>query len=118
MSHVTTLLLHLPLFVTAAVPVAILATAHVPSVVGRWGADVGPATVILSLHGDGTGSLGLISLTYAVAGNTLSVRGAAGGNDYAFALEGDTLTLSGGDLPLPVTFRRTSPANVPGAGLR
>jgi len=112
MSHVSTLLLHLPLLVAGVIPVAILATAHAPGVVGRWGADVGPGTVILSLHRDGTGSLGLISLTYAVAGNTLSVRGAAGGSDYTFALDGDTLTLSGGDLPLPVTFRRASPAIV------
>ena len=60
----------------------------------------------MELRRDGTLVLGGLASTFKVVGNTLETTIAGVKKTYTFRLAGDTLTLSGGGLPQPITFTR------------
>src|SRR5690349_14232546 len=82
-----------------------LATQAAANLVGTWQAQEGPVAIVLTLAPGGTGTLDQAPIKYRVQGNTLAVDEGGTLNNYTFALKGNTLTLSGGDLTQPLTFQ-------------
>ena len=96
----------------AAVPGA--AHAQQPAILGTWKFDLkqgdkkpGPRTVIV--RADSSASYGAETVRWRVIGDSLAL--ALGGEwvSYRLKLGGKRLTLSGGDLPEPVTFELVGP---------
>lgn len=74
---------------------------------GAWQFSEGGITLTLKLNPDQTGSLNGDSFKYTVSGNRLLVQDNAGdAAAYTFTLNGDLLTVSGGNLPRALTFMR------------
>src|SRR5688572_6436509 len=101
MSHaIRVCALLLGLAVTAATAFA------APNLQGTWQAKDGPVVMVLTLDGNGSGTLEGAPFRYTVKGSTLVVDEGGEVNNYAFSLKGNALTLSGGDLDRPMTFQR------------
>jgi hypothetical protein len=88
------------------------------SLLGTWQAKEGPITIVLTLNADGTGKLDEASIKYTVKGAALVVEEAGVVNKYAFQLEGNRMTLSGGDLEKPMLFERQGSAPLSGLAAR
>lgn len=82
-----------------ASPTAFVMPQSPPNLIGTWHVQEAGLTVVLVFNADGTGKLDNTRITYTMRGNTLRVEEAGGTvNQYTFALQGNRLTLSGGDL--------------------
>lgn len=62
--------------------------------------------MILMLNANGTGEFDGEQISYSTQANTLTITQQGMSNNYTFALQGNSLTLSGGDLDAPITFTR------------
>lgn len=77
------------------------------SLTGTWQFSSSEGTLTLKLNGDGTGSLNNDRFRYLTRGNRLAVEDEAGQTSvYVFNVQGDMLTVSGGNLPGAITFKR------------
>ncbi|MCA1641711.1 MAG: hypothetical protein LC785_07135 [Acidobacteria bacterium] len=94
------------------------ARAQQPSLVGEWRTQQGPITIVLLLKADGTGTFDDEKISYAARGDKLIVEEGGSRNAYTFRLEGDTLTLTGGDIEGAMTFVRQGAAAGIGARAR
>jgi hypothetical protein len=72
----------------------------------------------LILNADGTGKIDDESMKYVVKDNVLSVDEKGSINRYAYQLNGNRMTLSGGDLDKPMVFERQAPPAPSGLGAR
>jgi hypothetical protein len=81
-----------------------------PEVVGEWRATAFSMEVVLRIDADGTSSL-LDMVGQCTARNgQLSFKSTAGGSiQYQYAVRGEVLSLSGGDLDRSFDFRRVGP---------
>jgi hypothetical protein len=95
--------------------VAIPAVAQAPSVLGTWEASLkdakrkdAPRTVIV--RADSSASYGTETVRWRITGPK-TILLALGGEwvSYDFKIDGDKLTLSGGDLEKPITLTRQGP---------
>lgn len=77
---------------------------------GTWTATVNGQQVRLVLNPDGSGEFQSSGLNYTAAGNQLTVSIQGGTFSYNYQLSGNTLVLSGGDLPGPLSFTRAGGA--------
>src|SRR5690348_8844327 len=106
--------IHKPLIVTLACALCLLvrparAGADAPNVSGVWEyKDPGAAanSITITLNADGTGKLDQEAIRYSIDGNTLNVVTGGDTVSYTFKIEGDTMTISGGDLERPTAFVR------------
>jgi len=73
---------------------------------GTWRYSAGGVTLTLKLNPDQTGSLNGDNFRYTVSGNRLVAENGEGASVYTFSLNGDELTVSGENLPRPLTFMR------------
>ncbi len=119
----TVRVLSMILFALGAVAAPAAAQRAAPGVIGTWTFDLrqggkpeGPRTVIV--REDSSASYGEETVRWRIQGDSLWL--AVGGEwmVYGFRVRGKRLTLSGGDLPDPITFDKTGPptprpANVP-----
>lgn len=102
------------LIVTLLFPAAALAQndGRPPSLglTGTWQASTpdGPQSVIV--REDSTASFGEETVPWRVSADTIFIQFGEEWVGYTFALEADTLTLSGGDLEEPIELHRVGPA--------
>jgi len=80
---------------------------HLGNITGNWVNDSLNLRLILTPHG--TGEFRGDAVQYVKHADKLHISKSAVTTVYTFALVGDILTLSGGDLDNAVTFRRTAP---------
>src|SRR3974377_525428 len=85
---------------------------------GTWEAREGALTITLSLGAGGAGKLDGASIKYTVKDNILLVDDSGVINKYSYELNGNVLTLSGGDLQKPMVFQRQGSASATGLGGR
>ena len=94
--------------------------ADAPNLVGAWEfkdpASGESSTVVF--NADGTGALNSDAVRYAVVGDRIRIVVAGETIEYGFKLDGDALTVSGGDLDRPETYRRKGAAPKRGLGAR
>ena len=83
---------------------------------GIWSNNEMGFQMILMLNPDGTGEFDGEAIRYVVKGTNITITGESGPNTYAFKLESNSLTVSGGDLDKPMTFTRNGATNTPGVG--
>ncbi len=96
----------------ALLPVALVAQQETPDLTGVWQADTpeGPQTIVV--RDDSTVSFGEETVRVRVEADTILVQFGEEWVGYNYELNGDSLTLSGGDLLDPVTLsRRVGPAS-------
>ena len=90
------------LFLIALISTSV--SAQQPPLVGSWqNPDVG---LKVTFNADGTGVLDGAPIKYTVRGAQLVVDEAGTINTYAFKMEGNVLTVSGGNLDMPLRFIR------------
>jgi hypothetical protein len=85
-------------------------------ITGSWTANTQGETMSLILNADGTGVLDGERLRYKAQDGTLSVTitGESTTNNYNYSLNGNSLTVSGGDLDEPINFKRVGkPSQAP-----
>ena len=92
-----------------------------PSIAGTWehkGAN--GETITFTLNPDGSAKIDDEAAKYTVAGNTISVVIDGETIRYTFKVEGDSMTVSGGDLDKPTAFTRKGapPAHKRGLGAK
>jgi hypothetical protein len=81
-------------------------SAQQPSLVGSWQSpDVG---LKVTFNADGTGVLDGAPIKYSVRGTQLIVDEAGTTNIYSFKMDGNLLSVSGGNLDMPLKFVRDS----------
>jgi hypothetical protein len=85
---------------------------------GTWQANEGVTTITLTLNAGGTGKLDGAGIKYTVKDNVLIVDEGGVVNRYAYQLNGNVLTLSGGDLQKPMVFERQGASSSSGLGAR
>jgi hypothetical protein len=89
-----------------------------PGVAGTWEhKGVAGETITFILNPDGSAKIDDDAAKYTVAGNTISVVIDGETIRYTFKLEGDAMTVSGGDLDKPTTFTRKGTPPAPKRGL-
>ncbi len=83
-----------------------LAAQDAPDIAGSWQADTpdGPQTVVV--RSDSTASFGEETVRWRIAADTIFIQFGDEWVGYNFVLEGNSLTLSGGDLMDPITLKR------------
>ncbi len=95
------------------------ARAEDPPLAGTWEHADGPNTITVILNADGTGKMDAEAVRWSATGNTLSMTVAGEVIKYTVKLEGDSLTVSGGDLDKPTLFKRkAAPVIKRGLGAR
>ena len=101
--------LMLTIVLLSAVPAVILAQSASPAIAGTWEAETpdGPQTIVV--HPDSTASFGEEIVRWRIVSDTIYIEIGDEWLGYNFEIEGDRLTLSGGDLLDPVTLRRVGP---------
>lgn len=77
-----------------------------PAVTGTWNAQVEGRNVELQLRGDGTGSYDGAALTWQMMAGMLLVESGGEVASYAVSVQGERMTVSGGDFSGPVNFQR------------
>jgi len=82
-------------------------------ITGSWQADTpdGPQTVVV--RSDSTASFGEETVRWRITADTIFIQFGDEWVGYNFLLEGNSLTLSGGDLMDPITLKRVQ-ASFPG----
>src|SRR4051794_34262567 len=99
----------LGLSITLVVVAAPALAADAPSVAGVWeykDPAVAANSITFTLNADGTGKVDDDAVTYTVAGNTIKIVTGGETVAYTFKIEGDTMTVAGGDLDKPTPFTR------------
>jgi hypothetical protein len=88
--------------------------AQASDITGTWQADTpdGPQTVVV--RADSSASFGEETVRWRVSADTVYIQFGDEWVGYNFELDGDLLTLSGGDLEEPITLRRVG---TPSTGL-
>lgn len=83
---------------------------------GTWHNNSFGYQMTLILNADGSGEFDGEAITYATQGNKFTMTVVAEGetNVYTYVLEGNSLTVSGGDLDAPIAFTRSG-SNTPAA---
>jgi hypothetical protein len=113
------LLIQLPATILVAwCGLAPLSAQPASNLAGTWHAREAGFTRVLVLNADGTGTFDDEPIRYSVKGTTLSVNDSGEISDYSFALNGNSLRLSGGDLDAPMVFERQGAAPATGLGAR
>lgn len=87
---------------------------------GNWISNDFGYQMSLLLNPDGTGELDDEAIRFTVQNNTLAITQDGEKTTYSFLLSGNSLTVSGGDLEQPITFKRSggtpgSIAEMPGS---
>jgi hypothetical protein len=92
-----------------AVPLAAAAQANSPGIAGTWEAETpdGPQTIVV--RPDSTATFGEETVRWRIAADTIYIEIGDEWLAYNYAVNGNSLTLSGGDLLDPVTLRRVGP---------
>ncbi len=88
------------------------------NLVGTWRSGGSGAPITITFNDDGTGELGGVSISYAVRGNNIVVTDAGVVHTYTFRMNGNTMTVSEGDLDQPLILERQGPAATGGIGAR
>jgi hypothetical protein len=85
--------------------------AQASDITGTWQADTpdGPQTVVV--RADSSASFGEETVRWRVSADTVYIQFGDEWVGYNFELDGDLLTLSGGDLEEPITLRRVGPSS-------
>jgi hypothetical protein len=74
---------------------------------GRWSNSEFGHEMVLQLNQDGSGELEAEPIKFVLqTGNKLVITQEGERNTYSYVLSGDALTVSGGDLDQPITFKR------------
>ncbi|HEX6591016.1 MAG TPA: hypothetical protein VF050_03370 [Moraxellaceae bacterium] len=81
------------------------------SLTGAWKGELMGQPLSLTLGANGQGMLDDAPIRYQVMGNTLVIDDDGEVNAYQFRQQGDTLVVTGADLPGPVTLRRGAAAS-------
>jgi hypothetical protein len=92
-----------------------------PSVAGVWeykDPAVAANSITFTLNADGTGKVDDDAVTYTVAGNTIKIVTGGETVAYTFKIEGDTMTVAGGDLDKPTPFTRKNATPKKGLGAK
>lgn len=99
------------LLVLLLLPVSVAAQEPEPDLSGSWQADTpeGPQTIVV--RHDYTASFGEETVRWKLEADTIFILLGDEWLGYNFDLDGDTLTLSGGDLLDPVILVRVGPPN-------
>ncbi len=97
------------LFLLIVVPGVLFGQQTPADLSGSWQADMleGPQAIVVT--GDSTVSFGEETVRIRISADTIFVQFGDEWVGYNFELQGDALTLSGGDLMDPVTLRRVGP---------
>lgn len=82
------------------------ANAFAASITGVWKGELMGQPLSLTLGANGQGQLDDAPIRYQVMGNTLVIDDDGEVNAYQFRQQGDTLVVTGADLPGPLTLRR------------
>ena len=109
------------LFVLIVVPSALFGQQAPANLSGSWQADMLEGSQSIVVTGDSTVSFGEETVRIRISADTIFVQFGEEWVGYKFEIQGETLTLSGGDLLDPVTLRRVaspSPGNSPPLGTR
>lgn len=85
---------------------SLYSSAFAASLSGIWQGELLGQPLTLTLGSNGQGVLDDAPIRYQIMGNTLLIDDAGDVNAYQFRQQGDTLIVSGGDLPAPVTLTR------------
>ena len=96
----------LPLLLALACLTAPPARAAEPSVAGVWEHKAGLETITFALNPDGTGKIDDEACKYVVQGDRIVITTGDDKVTYSFKIDGDTMTVSGGDLDQPTAFTR------------
>jgi hypothetical protein len=98
------------------VPVCVGAQSPTADISGTWEAETpdGPQTVIV--RSDSSASFGEETVRWKLLADTIYIEFGDEWVGYNFLLQGDLLTLSGGDLEEPVILKRIGPALPQGGG--
>lgn len=99
----------LPLLLLTAFPPGGLAQSRTPDLTGTWEAESPDGPVTIVVRPDSSASFGEEIVRWRVMADTVFL--AIGGEwlGYNFALQGSTLTLSGGDLEEPIDLKKLGP---------
>lgn len=95
---------------SAGVPPAGHAQTPSPNVSGTWQVDTPEGPQSLVVRPDSSASFGDETVRWRVIGDTMYIAFGEEWVGYAYALRGDTLTFSGGDLEEPISMVRIGPA--------
>jgi len=97
-------------------PACLRAQSPTGDISGTWEAQTpdGPQTVIV--RSDSSASFGDETVRWRLLADTIYIEFGDEWVGYNFLLQGDLLTLSGGDLEEPVTLKRVGPALPQGGG--
>jgi hypothetical protein len=99
--------LHFPEYLHAQIGQKVK-TATIHGITGTWRNSSMGFNMDLTLKPDGKGAFDEESITYEYSGNILVVKSGGNKTTYMCMLEGNNLTLSGGDLDAPLTFTKVS----------
>jgi hypothetical protein len=90
-------------------PAALTAQANLRGIAGTWEAETpdGPQKIVV--RPDSTATFGEETVRWKISADTIYLEIGDEWLAYNFDLNGDSLTLSGGDLLDPVTLRRVGP---------
>ena len=87
-----------------------------PDITGQWQAETPDGPQVVTVRPDSTASFGEESVRWRVAADTIFILFGDEWVGYNFLLEGDALTLSGGDLMDPITLTRVGDVPEGGGG--
>lgn len=100
----------------------VVAQAQAPSILGTWrvaaGKEIkeGPREVII--RADSSASWGKETVRWRVKGEQISIVLGGEWETYKLKVKKDALTLSGGDLPEPITLKKVGPPTERPAGVK
>jgi hypothetical protein len=80
-----------------------------PTLAGTWQASTPEGAQTIVVQADSTASFGEETVRWRTSKDTIYIQFGDEWIGYNFVLEGDTLTLSGGDLEEPIELRRVGP---------
>jgi hypothetical protein len=92
-----------------------------PAVTGVWeykDPAVAANSITFTLNPDGTGKVDDDAVTYTVSGNTIKIVTGGETVAYTFKIDGDTMTVAGGDLDKPTPFTRKNATPKKGLGAK
>ena len=84
-------------------------SADPPGLAGTWQTSTPEGIQTIVVRADSTASFGEETVRWRTSKDTIFIQFGDEWVGYTFVLEGDTLTLSGGDLEEPIELRRVGP---------
>jgi len=93
-------------FALLMIPSTLAAQQGAAGILGSWQADMLEGQQAIVVNADSTVSFGEETVRIRISSDTIYVQFGEEWVGYNFVLNGETLTLSGGDLMDPVTLRR------------